>query len=67
VGYLAMPGVLVPVVAAVAADHLGLGAALVLYLVVAVLLAVVTALSAGAGQRPPAPIPSSVTPPSTMR
>ena len=35
VGYLAMPGALVPLVAAAAADHLGLGAALAVYVGVA--------------------------------
>jgi hypothetical protein len=40
-----MPGALVPLVAAAAADHLGLGAALAGYVAVALLLAVVTALS----------------------
>ena len=40
VGYLAMPGALVPLVAAAAADHLGLGAALAVYVAVALLLAV---------------------------
>ena len=45
VGYLAMPGALVPLVAAAAADHLGLGAALAVYVAVALLLTTVTALS----------------------
>jgi hypothetical protein len=49
VGYLAMPGALVPLVAAAAADHLGLGAALAVYVAVALLLAVVTGLSGGNG------------------
>ena len=44
VGYLAMPGALVPLVAAAAADHLGLDAALAVYVGVAILLTAVTAL-----------------------
>ena len=54
VGYLAMPGALVPLVAAAAADHLGLGAALAVYVAVALLLAVVTALSGRSGRPEPA-------------
>ncbi len=54
VGYLAMPGALVPLVAAAAADHLGLGAALAVYVAVALLLAVVTALSDRSGRPEPA-------------
>jgi hypothetical protein len=49
VGYLAMPGALVPLLAAAAADHLGLGAALAVYVAVALLLAVVTGLSGHSG------------------
>jgi hypothetical protein len=53
VGYLAMPGALVPLVAAAAADHLGLGAALAVYVAVALLLAAVTALSGRPGRTDP--------------
>ena len=52
VGYLAMPGALVPLVAAAAADHLGLGAALAVYVAVALLLTAVTALSGRPVARP---------------
>jgi MFS family permease len=45
VGYLAMPGALVPLGAAAAADHLGLGAALAVYVGVAILLTAVTVVS----------------------
>jgi MFS family permease len=68
VGYLAMPGALVPLLAAMAADHLGLSAALAVYVGVAVLLTVVTALSGRPGpQRPPEATCSSVMAPSAMR
>ena len=76
VGYLAMPGALVPLLAAAAADHLGLGAALAVYVGVALLLTVVTALSgrwdatsavSPTAQRPPEATCSSVMPPSAMR
>ncbi len=53
VGYLAMPGALVPLVAAAAADHLGLGAALAVYVAVALLLTAVTALSGRSGRIEP--------------
>jgi hypothetical protein len=46
VGYLALPQDLVPLAAAAAADRAGLGAALVVYLVVAVALALVTSTAA---------------------
>ena len=63
VGYLALPGALVPIAAAGAADRFGLHAALGVYLLVAVLLAAATA----AGQRPSVVTASSAIPPSTMR
>ena len=53
VGYLAMPGALVPLVAAAAADRLGLGAALAVYVGVAILLTAVTALSGRPGRTEP--------------
>jgi hypothetical protein len=53
VGYLAMPGALVPLVAAAAADHFGLGAALAVYAAVALLLTAVTALSGRCGRVEP--------------
>ena len=68
VGYLSIPGALCPVLAAAAADRFGLRAALGVYLLVAVLLAAVTAAgSAGRPQRPRVVTGSSVTPPSTTR
>jgi MFS family permease len=67
VGYLAMPGALLPLVAAAAADHLGLGAALAVYLIVAALLAVASGLAGRNDHRPPAATASSLMPPSAMR
>jgi MFS family permease len=79
VGYLALPGAAVPLVAAAAADHLGLGAALAVYAGVAILLTAVTAASGRSGrsgrsdprppsaQRPPVATCSSVMRPSAMR
>ena len=42
IGYLTLPGALMPLAAAAAADHFGLGAALAVYLAVALALTVVT-------------------------
>jgi predicted MFS family arabinose efflux permease len=58
VGYLAMPSALVPLVAAGLADRFGLGAALACYVVIALLLTAVAAVT---------PTGSSVTRPSTIR
>jgi hypothetical protein len=49
VGYLALPQDLVPLIAAAAADRAGLGTALLVYLVVAVALALLTAAAARRG------------------
>jgi predicted MFS family arabinose efflux permease len=58
VGYLAMPSALVPLLAAALADRYGLGAALACYVVIALVLTAVAAVT---------PTGSSLTRPSTIR